>query len=61
MFTHLFERIDGIHIYPITAMVFFLVAFGLVILGAWSLKQKETEYIRHLPLESAGGKEGKEE
>ncbi len=59
MFKHLFEQAQGLGIYPMTAMILFLVAFGLIILGTLTLTQSETDYLSRLPLEKSGAKEGK--
>ncbi|MFQ6614370.1 MAG: hypothetical protein ACE5D1_05960 [Fidelibacterota bacterium] len=59
MFKHIFEQIQGLEVYPMAAMVLFLLAFGLVIGGTLALNHSETDYLSRLPLEKPGAKEEK--
>ncbi len=58
MFTHILEKIEGVHVYPLASMILFVIAFGMVIAGVLFLSRSESEYLSRLPLENSGAKEG---
>jgi cytochrome c oxidase cbb3-type subunit IV len=52
MFTHYFEQINGIEIYPIVSMLLFIAVFIFIIIRVIFLNKSYVNKMRELPLES---------
>ncbi len=52
MFSHYFEQINGIEIFPIISMLLFIAVFIFVIIRVIFLKKSYVNKMRALPLES---------
>lgn len=56
MFKNLYSNLEHIAIFPILAMLIFLIVFLGVIYYAYKMKKKTVDYISNLPLEDGSSK-----
>lgn len=53
MIKEVLESIDGVAIYPVVALVLFLMAFLGVVWWTWRLNSQDIERMRRLPLDAS--------